>query len=83
MGSDCKTSCSCLNFAEEQSEEKDHKAEEKLRGKYLKQDGSMPLLKNVLFQIKEHIEKALCKFSMQKSHRFIKIRGRDTVFVIH
>lgn len=36
MGSDYKTTCSCLNFTEEQSEEKDHKAEEKLRGKYLK-----------------------------------------------
>lgn len=36
MGSDYKTTGSCLNFAEEQSEKKDHKAEEKLRGKYLK-----------------------------------------------
>lgn len=36
----------------------------------------MPLLKNVLFKIKEHTEQALCKFSMQKSHTFIKIRGR-------
>lgn len=62
----------CLNFAEEQSEEKDHEAEEKLRGKYLKWDGSMPLLKNVLFKIKEHTEKALCKFSMQKITYFYK-----------
>lgn len=72
-----KTTCTCLNCAEEQSEGKDYKAEEKLRGKYLKWDGSMPLLKNVLFQIKELTEKAHCKFSMQKSHSFIKIRGRD------
>lgn len=36
MGSVYKTTCSPLNFAEEQPEEKGHKAEEKLRDKYLK-----------------------------------------------
>lgn len=30
----------------------------------------MLLLKNVLFKIKEHTEKAPCKFSMQKSQSY-------------